>query len=130
MFGDILRKYIANLKETSVKKNDVNSFWVVLRDIAVLDIKDVYPHKVDSDIAIGVYYDILLQNKENIPTYFLEKLKSNNQERFRVINRNLWSSNSFHPDGLANQQNIIAYKEINEFKKGERIVYIYKGEGK
>ena len=38
-------------------------------------------------------------------------------------NRNVWSSNAFHPDGLAHQKGIIAYKEINENKKGSRIVY-------
>ena len=61
--------------------------------------------------------------KIRFPPYFLEKLSSNHQERYRVINRNLWSSNAFHPNGLANQKEILAYKEINEDKKGERIVY-------
>ena len=58
-----------------------------------------------------------------IPDYFQETLSSNHQERFRVIIRNLFSSNAFHPDGLANQPGIYAYKEINQYKKGKRIVF-------
>ena len=58
-----------------------------------------------------------------IPPYFRERLRSNHQERFRVINRNMWTSNAFHPDGLANQPQINAYKEINPERKGEKIVY-------
>ena len=58
-----------------------------------------------------------------MPLYFQEILPSNKQERFRVIIRNLFSSNAFHPDGLANQAGIYAYREVNEMKKGERIVY-------
>jgi hypothetical protein len=50
-------------------------------------------------------------------------LPSNKQKRYRVINRNLFSSNAFHADGLANHDYIEAYKEINADKKGERIVY-------
>ena len=65
----------------------------------------------------------MCENIEHIPLYFRERLPSNNQERFRVIIRNLFSSNAFHPDGLANQEGIYAYKEVNESKKGERIVY-------
>lgn len=123
MFGDVLRKNIWRLTNASIKKNDNNSFWIVLRNIAVEDIINVYPSKIDSDTAIGVYYEILNDNEDKLPSYYLEKLPSNNQERYRVINRNMWSSNAFHPDGLANQKNIEAYSEINEIKKGERIVY-------
>ncbi|MBR4419475.1 MAG: hypothetical protein IKT32_01210 [Clostridia bacterium] len=123
MFGDALRRSISRLKNASLKKNDANTFWVILRDIAVEDIKGVYPSKVDSDTAIGVYFEILSENEDKFPLYYSEKLPSNNQERYRVLNRNMWSSNAFHPDGLANQIGIIAYCEMNESKKGDRIVY-------
>ena len=123
MFGDVLKAKIAELSSSSTNKNDQNTFWIKLRDIAVEDILSVKPQKIDSDTAIALYYDILIDNYEKIPNYYRKVLKSNKQERFRVLNRNMWSSNAFHPDGLANQPGIEAYKEINESKKGSRIVY-------
>ena len=122
-FGDYLRRNIYLLKNASRKKVGPDAFWEILRSIAVQDILSIYPAKIDSDTAIPIYYQILDENKDKIPPYSLEKLSSNHQERYRVINRNLWSSNAFHPNGLANQKEILAYKEINEDKKGERIVY-------
>ena len=126
MFGDVLRRKINQLSSCSLKKTDDDAFWVILRNIAVEEIKENYPSKVDSDTAIGVYYDILSDNADKFSSYFRKKLKSNNQERYRVINRNMWSSNAFHPDGLANQPGITAYTEINESKKGSRIVYLWR----
>ena len=64
MFGDELRRSISRLKNASLKKRDANTFWVILRDIAVEDIKGVYPSKVDSDTAIGVYFEILKTIKD------------------------------------------------------------------
>lgn len=122
-FGDVLKANLYKLKSCSIKKNAPNTFWKVLRDIAVKEIKANYPFKVDSDTAISVYYDILSENENFIPSYYKEKYQCNGQERYRVGNRNVWSSNAFHPDGLAHQKGIIAYKEINENKKGSRIVY-------
>ena len=123
MFGDVLRKRIAELKNSSAKRNDKNAFWKILINIAAEDIRSNFPHKVDSDIAVPLYYEILSSNLDNIPPYFREKLKSNNQERFRIANRNIFTSNAFHEKGLANQEGIIAIKQINEYKKGNRIIY-------
>ena len=122
-FGDELKKNIDLLKKATGNKLSEISFWVILRDIAVKDILDIYPSKVDSDIAVAVYYEILLENIDKIPDYYKSKLKSNNQYRFRVINRNMWTSNAFHVDGLANQPNIRAKKIINPDRKGNKIVY-------
>jgi len=122
-FGDVLKRNIHNLSEASEGKNDSNAFWIILRDIAVMEIMAIYPQKVDSDIAVDVYYNILSENSLSLPPYFKQKLKSNKQERFRVINRNMWTSNAFHAEGLANQPSIKAYKELNPYRKGEKIVY-------
>lgn len=122
-FGDYLRNHLHMLGDASTKKVGPDAFWEILKWIAVRELLSIYPQKVDSDTAVPVYYEILSENEDKFPSYFSEKLKSNNQERYRVINRNLWTSNAFHPDGLANQKEVYAYKEINEFKKGERIVY-------
>lgn len=122
-FGDYLREHIYLLQDASVKKVGSDAFWEILKRIAVQEILRVFPMRVDSDTAVPIYYEILSENEDQFPPYFSEKLSSNNQERYRVINRNLWTSNAFHPDGLANQKEISAYKEINENKKGERIVY-------
>lgn len=122
-FGDYLRNNIELLSKASTKKNGPNAFWEILKGIAIKDILSIYPHKIDSDVAVPIYFEILQENEQFFDPYFSKKLKSNNQKRYRVINRNLWTSNAFHPDGLANQKEIKAYKEINEGKKGERIIY-------
>ena len=122
MIGDVLIRNIHKLRYTSEKKSSDDAFWIVLRDIAVEEIIE-YGESVDSDTIIPIYYKIIHERLEYIPIYYREKLPSNNQERYRVIIRNLFSSNAFNPDGLANQEGIVAYKEINELKKGERIVY-------
>lgn len=122
MLGDVLKREIHNLQYSSSKKVGPDAFWIILRNIAVEEIIE-YGDPIDSDTIIPVYYEIMSQNLNFIPEYFQEVLLSNNQERYRVIIRNLFSSNAFHPDGLANQEGINAYREINEFKKGDRIVY-------
>ena len=122
MLGDVLKREIHNLQYSSSKKVGPNAFWIILRNIAVEEIIE-YGDPIDSDTIIPLYYEIMSQNLKFIPEYFQEVLSSNNQERYRVIIRNLFSSNAFHPDGLANQEGINAYREINEFKKGDRIVY-------
>ena len=123
MLGSVLKSRIHELSNASTNKLAKDAFWVILRDIARDEILALYPRKVDSDTIVPVYYEILSSNLDYIPDYFQEVLDSNNQERFRVINRNMFTSNAFHPDGLANQPGIIAYKDYNESKKGERIVY-------
>ena len=123
MLGDVLKRNLKKLKYASTKKVGNDAFWVILREIAVEEIIE-HGGPIDSDTIIPLYYDILCDNLSYIPQYFQEILPSNKQERFRVIIRNLFSSNAFHPDGLANQVGIYAYKEINELKKGERIVYL------
>ena len=122
MLGDVLKREVHKLRYSSTKKCGDDAFWIILRGIAVKEIIE-YGQPIDSDTIIPLYYDILCDNLDCIPLYHQEVLPSNNQERFRVIVRNLFSSNAFHPDGLANQEGIYAYKEINELKKGERIVY-------
>ena len=122
-FGDVLRRNMHQLSTASENKCDANAFWIILRDIAVQEILEIYPSRVDSDIAIEVYYNILSDNAVLLPSYFKVKLRSNNQERFRVINRNMWTSNAFHTEGLANQPQVSAVKEINPDRKGEKIVY-------
>lgn len=122
MIGDVLRKKIYLFKNATNRKTGSDAFWIILRDIASEEIIE-YGAPVDSDVIIPVYYNIFLNNLNHVPDYFKESLPSNGQERFRVIIRNLFSSNSFHTDGLANQPGIFAYKETNEFKKGKRVVF-------
>lgn len=123
MFGDVLRKKAYLLSSASTKKVGENAFWVILRNIAAEDIRACYPDKVDSANAVPLYYSILKENEQYIPSEFLETMESNGQEKYRVKNRNMWTSNAFHPDGLANQNGIIAERILNENRKGDRIVY-------
>ena len=122
MLGDVLKREMWRLRYASEKKVGDDAFWIILRNIAVDEIIE-YGDYIDSDTIIPIYYEIMCENIEHIPLYFRERLPSNKQARFRVNIRNLFSSNAFHPDGLANQEGIYAYKEVNESKKGERIVY-------
>lgn len=123
MIGDVLKGNLDKISTANESKTNPNPLWKIIRDIAKEEIIELYPSKVDSDVIVPIYYLILKENLEYVPIFYQEKLKSNNQERFRVICRNIFSSNAFHPDGLANQKGIIAYKEINESKKGERIIF-------
>lgn len=122
MIGDVLKQKISLLSNSSSNACDKNAFWIVLRDIAK---EEIIKHEtpIDSDVIIPIYYDIICKNLDFVPEYFKKTLASNHQERFRVVIRNLFSSNAFHPDGLANQPGIYAYKEANEYKKGNRIVF-------
>lgn len=126
MIGDVLRRKIYLLKNASTNPNDKNAFWKILRDIAKEEILE-NGQTVDSDIIIPLYYEICLENLEYIPSYYQIILQSNKQERFRVIIRNIFSSNSFHKEGLANQEGIRAKKLPNPHKKGEKIVFSPKG---
>lgn len=122
MLGDVLKREMWRLENATAKKGGSDAFWVILRNIAV---EEIIEHNdfIDSDTIIPLYYQIMCENINKIPAYFTKKIPSNNQERFRVIIRNLFSSNAFNPDGLANQEGIYAYKEVNELRNGERIVY-------
>lgn len=122
MIGDVLKREIGRLRSASNKKVGDDAFWVILRGIATQEIIE-YGKPIDSDTIIPLYYEIMRENIQCIPLHYRKKLPSNKQERFRVTIRNLFSSNAFHPDGLANQEGVYAYKEVNESKKGERIVY-------
>lgn len=122
-FGDVLKKRIGELTNSSKNKNASDAFWIILRDIAVEEINSIYPHRVDSNVAIPIYYDILSSNEEFLPAYFCEILPSNKQERYRVLNRNMWRSNAFHPEGLANQPYVNARIEVNTDRYGTCIVY-------
>lgn len=122
MLGDVLKSKIKLLLTTSSNKNAPNALWKVLRDIAREEIIS-YGLPVDSDQIVPLYYEILQKNTKYIPEYYKVILSSNGQERYRVLIRNIFTSNALHNEGLANQDGIKAYKEINESKKGYRIVF-------
>ena len=121
-FGDYLKNNVTLLKYAGEKKTGENAFVEILKKIAVEEISRHYPNKVDSGNAVPIYYEILRQNEEVFPQFFREKL-GKGEERYRVINRNMWTSNAFHTDGLANQAKIQAYKVMNKDRKGYSIVY-------
>ena len=112
MFGDILKENIDKLE-----KADKKNFYKILIILAFEDIKK-YGRKVSSNAAIKEYFDILNENKHRFLAYFRE-IKSG-QERFRIINRNIWISNAYNHDGLANHKNIKATKE-----EDGSITYVY-----
>lgn len=122
MLGDILKKNLYLLSKATTDRYGNTAFWIIIRDIAREEIIE-HGRPVDSDAIIPLYYSILSKNLEFIPSYFKKIIPSNGQERFRVIVRNVFTSNAFHSDGLANQKGIHAYKQINASKKGRRIVF-------
>ena len=131
-FGDCLLKKLHEneFMTCSENKNSPQAFWVMLRDAAVEDIKCISPSKIDSDVAISFYYDILSVNTDYLPDFICDIVPSVKQERFRVANRNLFSSNAFHSEGLENIKGIYSYKIYNSKCKGEKIVYEWVGDRK
>ena len=129
-FGDYLKKRLTrgDFLQCEDKKSSNKAFWIVLRDTAVEELRLFSPQKIDSDIAIRIYYSILLDHMDDLPDFICEILPSNNQERFRVANRNLFSSNAFHPDGLANQKGIIATQSTNSNRKGDKIIFQWRAD--
>lgn len=127
-FGDCLQKslYENRFLSCDKKKTSQNAFWIILRDTAVEDIHNIYPQKIDSDRAISIYYTILSKNMDFLPDFVCKVLPSNKQEKFRVINRNMFTSNAFHVAGLANQPSILAEKVDNDNRRGAKIVFQWK----
>ena len=128
MFGNILEKNIYMFKNASLNKKSKNAFWIILRDIAVEELKEYSPNEIDSGYATEIYYKILNEHESYLPNHFQEKIKSNNQERYRVINRNLWSSNNNNPNGLCKQSGVCARTEMNEDRSGKKTIYSWQGE--
>ena len=121
MFGEVLRNRIEELSETTyTRKKDMSSFWYRLRDIALEEISH-YSGEIDSGEAIETYYTILKANEQSLPDEAKEILPSNGQERYRVCNRNLWSSNSWHPIGLENTTTTTV--TINDKRRGNKRIY-------
>ena len=69
MIGDVLKKRIAELSNSSNNKRSPNAFWIILRDIAKEEIIN-YGGKIDSDEIIPIYYDIMSENLKYIPSFF------------------------------------------------------------
>lgn len=111
------------------KKTSKNAFWIVLRDCAAEDIIACAPEQVDSHIAVSVYYAILTEYIDYLPYFICEITPSNGQEKYRVANRNMFTSNTFHTEGLANQPGITAQEIPNEKRRGSKIVFTGKREG-
>ncbi len=126
-FGDCLKQKLqsGDFLKCENKKFSKMAFWVVLRDVAVEDLKACAPQKIDSDRAVSIYYDILDENMDFLPDFICDVVPSNGQAKFRVANRNLFTSNAFHPDGLGNQKGVCAEKVYNEGRKGEKIIFQY-----
>ncbi|UUD37113.1 Uncharacterised protein [Mycoplasmopsis californica] len=122
MIGDVLKRELSLLLNTSKNKNAKNAFWRLIRDIAVQDIKE-FAKPIDSQTLIDCYYKILNSNLSYIPSYFQETLKSNKQKRYRVILRNIFTSNANHKDGLIHQKGIEYKTEHNLVRAGKKIIY-------
>ena len=122
MLGDVLKRRINLLSKSSVNRNDKNAFWKEIKDIAIEEICELNA-SVDSNVIISVYYKILKENENQIPQWYKEKIKSNGQETYRVITRNIFSSNAFHNNGIAKSKMLEAKKIINSDRRGYKIVY-------
>lgn len=121
MFGDILHKRIKELSKTKyTSQKTMDSFWYCLRDIILEEIVNC-DQNIESDEAIRTYYNILKANEKYLPSSVKKKLPSNNQEKYRVCNRNLWSSNAWHPIGLENE--IATTLVLNTERKGYKRIY-------
>ena len=129
MIGDILKGRILEIRNAGDGrgKKDGIKLWQILKKIALEEIKSLAPDRVSSNDIIPVYYNIILENQNLLSDYYREVLPSNKQERFRVVIRNLFVTNAFHPDGLANSKGVKAVKVVNSDRRGCRVVYTYIG---
>jgi hypothetical protein len=66
-FGDVLRKKNKIINKCINKESWPYCILEILKRIAVEDINKIYPQKVDSDIAIPIYYEILNENEHLLP---------------------------------------------------------------
>ena len=129
MIGDVLKKRIKELSQaidgSGIKQG--RKLWQILKDIAIEEIMFLSPDRVSSSDIIPIYYSIIRENQNILSPYNREILPSNGQERFRVVVRNLFVTNAFHQDGLANYRSIKANRVVNSDRRGCRIVYQYVG---
>ena len=79
-FGDCLKRELVEgtFLKCEDKKTSNNAFWVLLRDTAVKDLRAYAPKKIDSGIAISIYYEILSNNTQYLPSFICTTLNSNN----------------------------------------------------
>lgn len=123
MFGDVLKSRITELSDTQFsRRKDMSSFWFCLQDIIINEINN-YNGKIDSNLAIEIYYNILKSNEHLLPDFAKCRL-NNGQERYRVCNRNLWSSNAWHATGLEGVSTITTTLSINIDRKGNKRTYL------
>ena len=123
MLGDILISRLDEIKKSEDSPRGTNAFCEVIKRIAVDEINALYPEKVDSDVIVEVYYEILLKNIDKIPPTMTSLAPSDKQYRFRISVRNVFTSNAFHSNGLANHPRLKAIKVVNDERKGRRYTY-------
>lgn len=125
MIGDVLKKNLDKVQNSIDARRGHNAFCEVIKRIAIEEINALYPEKVDSDVIVEIYYKILLENIECVPISMRNLSSSNDQYRFRISVRNIFTSNASHANGLANCPYLKVVKIVNEDRKGRR--YSYQG---
>lgn len=125
MVGDVLKNNLDKIKKSNDARHGNDAFCEVIKRIAIEEINALYPKKVDSDVIIEIYYKILLENIECVPLSMRKNVPSSKQHRFRIAIRNIFTSNAYHSNGLANSPYLKAVKKVNENRKGRR--YSYQG---
>ncbi len=129
MIGDVLKRRICEVSDAKGGRGikDGKKLWQILKDIAIEEIRLLSNERISSNDIIPVYYQILKENQNMLSPYYIEVLPSNKQERFRVVIRNLFVTNAFHVDGLANVKGIKAVRVVNSNRRGCRVIYQYIG---
>ncbi len=123
MLGDILISRLNEVKQSKDKRSGNDAFCEVIKRIAIDEINAIYPKKIDSDIIVEVYYNILLNNLDYIPASLKKLSPSNGQYRFRIAVRNIFTSNSDHSNGLSNNSKLHTVKIVNDARKGKHYTY-------
>ena len=91
MLGDVLKERLWEIKKSIDSPRGYWAFCEVIKRIAIDEINALYPEEVDSDVIVEVYYHILRQNTNCIPPTMLQLSPSDNQERYRISVRNVFT---------------------------------------
>lgn len=109
--GEFLKSLFNNPYIKDSIKNTGKDFYIFLKECFICDLilnynKTNANHIYWSNEIIPIYYEILKENETFLPEETLEINDSTQQKKYRIINRNIFSSNSDNKNGLQNRREL------------------------
>ena len=122
--GLFLKKILADPNYEDKIKDINKDFYKFVIEVFICDLIYEYNitlknQEVISNDVIPLYFDILKNNEGKLNEQLTKELKSNNQKRYRVIIRNIFTSNSENTEGLQNRVELAASRTSNPTRKNQ-----------